>query len=207
MRDLSSGYAFGFSISLTLNAFILGVEKLEIIYKSHSASAHEHCRLHIFQEVLPRFMCFSAASIVSGLAFSQAHGDHDSKNGIYNYFTVAFLLASSHILGTIVPLLGYLLKILHPSPIPWHYQHIAHRYGELIMLMLGEGRTYLPNDSLPWNILQPYFFALFPTGVLSIILVPVVANGRYYATFGFCLVTVQLLQLVHFGEQETYQSN
>jgi hypothetical protein len=140
MEDMSSGFAFGFSVSLTCNALILGLEKLEIIMKSHSKAAQGHCRMGILMEVLPRFSCFLAASLMTGLKWARGRGHIDTAGG-YSYSAVAWLFAGAHVLGTLFPLFGYLFKLLPASPIPWHYQHIAHRYGELIMLMLGEGKA------------------------------------------------------------------
>ena len=57
------------------------------------------------------------------------------------------------------------------------YQRIAHRYGELTMLLLGES-------------------------VLSMILAPVKNRSKYYITFFVGLATVQLLRFVHFGSEE-----
>jgi hypothetical protein len=37
--------------------------------------------------------------------------------------------------------------------------------------------------------------------------VPVVVDGRFYATFAIGLVTIQLLQLVHFGKRDGILEN
>ena len=66
--------------------------------------------------------------------------------------------------------------------IPWHYEHIADRYGAWIMLMLGES-------------------------VLSIILNPVEDDWIYYCSFFTALVIAQVIQLTHYSSEEFDPSN
>ena len=134
----SLGLDLGLSLCLTLNTLVLGLEKLEILLAHHRDSnrklmggwgspAKRHCIQELLTEVGPRFLCYGAATAVATFDFSAASIDEDAPA---RYNTVFQLLMCSLVLGTLVPLCGYLMKLLPPDPIPWHYQHIAHRYGK-----------------------------------------------------------------------------
>jgi hypothetical protein len=175
LEDLRSGHALGLSICLAVNVLVLGCEKLEIVFKHglgrkhRVAAAHHHCKMGLLLEVMPRFLSLSAAVVCSAMAY---YGDYD-----IHYWVVDVMFLASHIGGTLLPLFGYLAKLLPALPLPWNHQHVAHRYGEITMLLIGES-------------------------ILSMILVPAENVGRYFVAFACSLVTVQMLQVIHYSSEE-----
>lgn len=179
MEALGSGFSLGLSISLAANTAILGLEKLEIFFRSKSNAAVKYCWGELLMEIVPRCICFVAASVFSDLGHGSNH-QTNAKNYLgkhHVFFYVAILFWGSHVLAVILPLILYILHWLPKPKIPFHYQHIAHRYGEWIMLILGES-------------------------VLSIIFQANPDVGRYYLAFFTSLLIVQMLQLVHFSSEE-----
>ena len=189
LEDVSQGHAFGLSLALFLNCSVLGAEKMEIFIRSPSRAAHVQTMLNMIIEVLPRWLFYAAAAVVAG-NYRDANnhrkgdgdgGDGDESNQITEdrtkYGVVNWLLLSAYLGGSFLPLLLWLGKVLPDNVIPWHYKHIAHRYGEWIMLVLGES-------------------------ILSVILAPVENRMRYYLCFFTALLIVQMLQLVHFSSEE-----
>ncbi len=137
---------------------------MEIYLFSTSSNVQAHVRLEILFEIVPRFFSYIIAAIVGGVGGS--------------YTIVATFIFLAHFLGTFVPLMASLLFLSHATDlIPCNHQHIAHRFGEWTMLLLGES-------------------------VLSIVLAPLSNYGRYYLAFFACLFTVQLLQIIHFSSEE-----
>lgn len=139
------GLDLGLSLCLALNTLVLTLEKLEILCKGSrrlggwGSPARRHCLQELLTECGPRLVAFSAAAAVAWVEFKVEHGASEGGHegsaeaaptaGEYGYGTVWYLLLASIVGGTLIPLGGYLLKWLPPDPVPWHYQHIAHRYG------------------------------------------------------------------------------
>ena len=180
--------------------------------KSGDEDARRQCQQELISIIAPRFFAFALAMAASGHGRLASGKPLPLGLGRGSFSIVALCLLGAHVLGTVVPLVGFLAKCLPPNPIPWHYQvkqrknsmsqvgknntarwltlyfsslplcskivqHIAHRYGEFTMLMLGES-------------------------ILSGILAPVHNRSRYFISLGLSLLLVQTLQLVHFNSEE-----
>ena len=176
-ESLSNGYAFGLSLSLAVNVALHGFEKLEIAVRSKSEHARDYSWLELAQNVAPRLMCYSAAAAYTGAELYRSKEDETTGGRAWMY--TALMLFGAHVLGTWLP---WCLMWIHaiPAPmllIPWHYEHIAERFGAWVMLMLGES-------------------------VLSIILEPIEDDAAYYCAFFTALVTVQAIQLSHYSSAE-----
>eukprot|EP00614_Pseudopedinella_elastica_P005226 CAMPEP_0172599800 /NCGR_PEP_ID=MMETSP1068-20121228/19920_1 /TAXON_ID=35684 /ORGANISM="Pseudopedinella elastica, Strain CCMP716" /LENGTH=587 /DNA_ID=CAMNT_0013400175 /DNA_START=240 /DNA_END=2003 /DNA_ORIENTATION=+ len=177
MKRMGTGYATGLSISLAVNTTILGFEKLEIYLLSKDQKAREYCGLELITMVAPRLIMYAAASTISAIELYK-NNEHETRTE-NDFLYVTLLLLGGNLLGTLLPIIGPWLNAFPvlTSLIPWHYEHIAERYGAWIMLMLGES-------------------------VLGLILTPVQDNLVFYISFIVALLTVQLIQLNHFASEE-----
>ena len=165
MKDLRTGYMFGLAMSLALNALMMALLKLEIFLRSKNGRARQYCRLELLIEVLPRLACYLTAAVLAGMG---NYTNATSPAAAFDPRTLVLVVLGAHALGTLGPL-GLSYAGLLPAGtelIPWHYEHIAERYGAWIMLMLGEA-------------------------VLSIVLEPVrLSKSMNYSVGGlFCLQT------------------
>jgi hypothetical protein len=128
MEHLDTGYAFGLSLCLAVNTFILAAEKIEIIYVSKDPDAVQQSRNTLLIEILPRLVCFMVASVIAGIGTEWSLEQDDDDNQIdgtvktLSLRSVSLCLLASHFFSTVVPLIGYLSKFLPVNPIPWHYQ-------------------------------------------------------------------------------------
>jgi hypothetical protein len=134
MESLGSGFSLGLSVSLAVNAATLGFEKIEIVLRSNSLSAASHCWNEMMFEVLPRLICFIVASILSFLGHGDnSHLGHENSIGsVHVFFCVASIMLCSHVLAVVCPLCLEMAHLLPKADIPFHYQRIAHRYGEWV---------------------------------------------------------------------------
>ena len=186
---MNSGYAFGLCASLLVASVIIFIEKLEIVLVSTSTNAVFDCSMELMLEVAPRMSGFLAAVIIAGLGYNEStstsipYGDPyggGNKSELprkYSFEIVNYLLVAGLVMSNALPLCGYLFKLLPPNRIRWHAEHIAHRYAEWVMMVLGES-------------------------VLSAILAPVHNRLLYYLSFWAALLIAQTLQFVHYSSEE-----
>lgn len=127
MEHLYTGHAFGLSLCLALNVFVLAAEKIEILYVSKDSEAVQQSKNILLIEIFPRIVCFVVATIVAGIGtksnLQQDDDDYQITQGkTLSLRTVSLCLLASHLFSTVVPLIGYLSKFLPVNPIPWHYE-------------------------------------------------------------------------------------
>lgn len=148
---------------------------------------------------LPSFLCITTAAIYSGIAFylpaqDSLPGDDtheytsnrilatvsDEDGKMYNHVPIILLLCSYIFrLALHVPVLKARArgKDHKESTVPVNIQYTLHRYGELIMLMLGES-------------------------VLSILIVEIQEEStKFYLTFYIGVVSVILMQYLYYKSQ------
>ena len=134
MKDLENGNALGLATCLTVNALILGFEKLEVMFKDsktlgpRGSPARLQSLRNLIWQVCPRVASYMAAAYAAFIYYSKA--DVSNVQSWLDYDMIEIFLFCSFLFGTLVQTAAYLLKFLPPNPIPWHYQHIAHRYGK-----------------------------------------------------------------------------
>lgn len=157
------GHKQGLATALLLNTLILAGQKLEIYHMTDREDAKFQALLNLSIEVCPHVAMYMIALV---LAYVGA-----------GWFTMSIFIFGGWFFGTLMPFLLYMVKVLPMNTIPFHYQQITHRYGELIMLMLGES-------------------------ILSVIVQKPIINWRYYVAMATGLVIVQQLQLAHFSSAE-----
>jgi hypothetical protein len=157
---------------------------------STSSNAVFDCSMELLLEVAPRMCAFLAAVIIAGLGYNESTSSPDIPYGDpygtgnqsevprkYSFEVVNYLLFAGLVMSNALPLFGYLFKLLPPNRIRWHAEHIAHRYAEWVMMVLGES-------------------------VLSAILAPVHNRSLYYLSFWAALLIAQTLQFVHYSSEE-----
>lgn len=165
MDDTENHKAFGFCISMAINSLILLVEKAELYFSPRC----KEIKLQAFSDILhivPKFGCFLAAAIAA--------------NYEAPFSTVMWIVFGQEVFGELLPAAMTFMFCCGCGEmfIAWHAEHIAHRYGEWIMLMLGES-------------------------ILSVILLGAPhAESYYYVCFTSSILIAQMLQLVHFSSEE-----
>jgi hypothetical protein len=130
MEDLGTGNAFGLSVCLAANAFVLSAQKLEILFFNENPRAKRDCQISLLFESVPRLVMFVLGAVVAGYGCgtrcelgSGRHDDgasDDDAHPLLKYITVSCFLFGSHAFGTLLPLLLSLLKARAVTDIPWH---------------------------------------------------------------------------------------
>jgi len=188
---------FCFSLSLTGSTLLDCARYLECYWFGRGQRKNiEHVAMAVFSYRILPLICYVASTIVAGMAFfgnsydddyrRELAGDSDSDgaaadcdNNNQNHAPIILLLA-----GYLLAQFGLIIRVgcFYPKhgnhkklTIPLNINFIIHRNGELTMLVLGES-------------------------VLSLLIVDGEA-GNYHGTFYFGIVTVVLLQMLHFQSQ------
>ncbi len=180
---------FAFCLGVTLGNLMTILRYIELLlWPSSTSTAKSQAKFTLITRI-PPFCSFLAASVVSGLKFYSPKGQGGGR------FLAASTASGDQVyhIPIILCLVGYFLhflctyalvawsytqpgNILRDKFVPINVDFIIHRYGEWIMLMLGES-------------------------ILSILIVDTSNVSKYYFSFYTAVLSVVLLQYFHFRSQ------
>jgi len=184
-QDSSS--MFSFCLGMTVLTFLDMLRQLEIIEFVNTPEAKPTAKRELRRQ-FPSFILYLVATIIAGVDFYHADNDHYEKYRQLENETATYgsssrrndmpiiLCIASFVLSYMNVWLHIFSKLTKENTIPINVGFVIHRHGEFTMLFLGES-------------------------VLSLLIVEVTNDIKYYVTFYSGLASVIALQYLHFKSQ------